>query len=168
VVNDSGAFAGWLHRHFAFTAPRSQFAACLGAMGYGVPGAIGTQLARPGGQVVALVGDGGFLMTGQEIVTGVQQKLPFVVLLVDNGMYGSIATHQYRRGGLDALYGTVMNSPDFAALATAYGAASWRVERTEDFPAALDAALAVNDRPALLHIRTDMRNLNADGPQMAE
>ena len=168
LVNDSGAFASWLHRHFTYRAPRTQFAACLGAMGYGVPGAIGAQLARPSSQVVTLAGDGGFLMTGQEIVTGVQQKLPFVVLLFDNGMYGSIATHQYRRGGIDALYGTVMNSPDFAALTEAYGGAAWRVERTEDFSAALDAALAINDRPSLLHIKSDMRNLNADGPQMVE
>jgi len=167
LVNDSGAFAGWLHRHFTFRTPRSQFAACLGAMGYGVPGAIGVQLARPQSQTIALIGDGGFLMTGQEMVTGVQQCLPFTVLLFDNGMYGSIATHQYRRGGMDALYGTVMNSPDFAALATAYGAAAWSVDRTEQFPEALKAALAIRDRPSLLHIKTDMRNLNADGPQMA-
>jgi len=168
VVNDSGAFAGWLHRYFEFRDPRTQFAACLGAMGYGVPGAIGAQLARPNSEVVALVGDGGFLMTGQEIVTGVQQNLPFTVLLFDNGMYGSIATHQYRRGGLNALYGTVTNSPDFAALARAYGAAAWCVERTEEFPDALEAALAEDGRPSLLHIKTDMRNLNASGPQMAE
>ncbi|MBT5675229.1 MAG: thiamine pyrophosphate-binding protein [Rhodospirillaceae bacterium] len=166
IVNDSGAFAGWLHRHFAFRAPHSQFAACLGAMGYGMPGAIGAQLARPDRPVVALMGDGGFLMTGQEIVTGVQQKLPFIVLLFDNGMYGSIATHQYRRGGREAMYGTVMNSPDFAALARAYGAAAWCVERTEDFSNALEGALAEDGRPSLLHIKTDMRNLNANGPQM--
>ncbi len=166
IVNDSGAFAGWLHRHFPFRDPRSQFAACLGAMGYGVPGAIGVQLARPDRPVVSLVGDGGFLMTGQEIVTGVQQKLPFIVLLFDNGMYGSIATHQYRRGGRAAMYGTVMNSPDFAALARAYGAAAWCVERTEEFPDALKAALAEDGRPSLIHIKTDMRNLNASGPQM--
>ena len=168
IVNDSGAFAGWLHRHFAFRAPRSQFAACLGAMGYGLPGAIGAQLARPDTPVVALMGDGGFLMTGQEIVTGVQQKLPFTVLLFDNGMYGSIATHQYRRGGREAMYGTVMNSPDFAGLARAYGAAAWCVERTADFSDALEAALAEDSRPSLLHIKTDMRNLNANGPQMAD
>ncbi|MDP6473388.1 MAG: thiamine pyrophosphate-dependent enzyme, partial [Alphaproteobacteria bacterium] len=140
----------------------------LGAMGYAVPGAIGAQLARPDSETVALVGDGGFLMTGQEIVTGVQQKLPFTVLLFDNGMYGSIATHQYRRGGREALYGTVMNSPDFAGLARAYGAAAWCVERTADFPAALDAALAEGGRPSLIHIKTDMRDLSASGPQMDE
>jgi acetolactate synthase-1/2/3 large subunit len=118
--------------------------------------------------VVALMGDGGFLMTGQEIVTAVQQSLPLTILLFDNGMYGSIATHQYRRGGREAMYGTVMNSPDFAALARAYGAAAWCVEKTEDFTAALDAALAETSRPALLHIKTDMRNLNANGPQMSD
>jgi acetolactate synthase-1/2/3 large subunit len=148
--------------HIAYTTPG------LGAMGYAVPGAIGAQLARPDSETVALVGDGGFLMTGQEIVTGVQQKLPFTVLLFDNGMYGSIATHQYRRGGREALYGTVMNSPDFAGLARAYGAAAWCVERTADFPAALDAALAEGGRPSLIHIKTDMRDLSASGPQMDE
>jgi len=168
IVNHSGAFAGWLHRHFAYQTPRSQFAACLGAMGYGMPGAIGVQLARPQAPVVALMGDGGFLMTGQEIVTAVQQSLPLTILLFDNGMYGSIATHQYRRGGREAMYGTVMNSPDFGALARAYGAAAWCVEKTEDFAAALDAALAETSRPALLHIKTDMRNLNANGPQMSD
>ena len=168
IVNDSGAFAGWLHRHFCYQTPRSQFAACLGAMGYGVPGAIGVQLARPHAPVVALMGDGGFLMTGQEIVTAVQQSLPLTVLLFDNGMYGSIATHQYHRGGREAMYGTVMNSPDFAALARAYGAAAWCVEKTEHFAAALDAALSETGRPALLHIKIDMRNLNANGPQMSD
>ena len=167
IVNDSGAFAGWLHRHYRFQEPRSQFAACLGAMGYGVPAAIGVQLARPNAIVAALVGDGGFLMTGQEIVTGVQQKLPFIILLFDNSMYGSIATHQYRRGGLEALYGTVMNSPDFVAIAKAYGAAAWSVQRTEDFPEALQEAIAEKDRPSLIHIKVDSRNLNANGPQMA-
>jgi acetolactate synthase-1/2/3 large subunit len=166
IVNDSGAFAGWLHRHFAYRAPGSQFAACLGAMGYGVPGAIGVQLARPDKPVITLVGDGGFLMTGQEIVTGVQQNLPFIVLLFDNGMYGSIATHQYRRGGREAMYGTVMNRPDFAALARAYGAAAWCIDKTADFSGALEAALAEDNRPSLLHIKIDMRNLNASGPQM--
>ncbi|MSO73692.1 MAG: thiamine pyrophosphate-binding protein [Alphaproteobacteria bacterium] len=168
VVNDSGAFASWFHRHYVYQRPYSQLAACLGAMGYGMPGALGAQLARPDKVVVAVMGDGGFLMTGQEIVTAVQQRLPIKVLCCDNGVYGSIATHQYRRGGLDALYGTVMNSPDFAALARAYGAAAWTVEETAGFLPALEAALAHKDGPALIHLKTDKRDLNAIGPQMAE
>lgn len=167
VVNDSGAFASWFHRHYPYAAPHGQLAACLGAMGYGMPGALGAQLARPDKTVVAVMGDGGFLMTGQEIVTAVQQRLPIKVICCDNGMYGSIATHQYRRGGLDGLYGTVMNSPDFAALARAYGAAAWTVEETAGFLPALEAALKHQDGPALIHLKTDMRDLNAIGPQMA-
>jgi acetolactate synthase-1/2/3 large subunit len=168
VVNDSGAFASWFHRHYPYTAPYSQLAACLGAMGYGMPGAIGAQLARPDALVVAVMGDGGFLMTGQEIVTAVQQRLPIKVILCDNGVYGSIATHQYRKGGREALYGTVMNSPDFAALARAYGAAAWTVSATAGFLPTLEAALAQRDGPALIHLKTDPRDLNATGPQMAE
>lgn len=166
VVNDSGAFASWLHRHYPYRAPYGQIAASVGAMGYGMPGALGARLARDV-PVVAVIGDGGFLMTGQEIVTAVQQNLAFVVIVCDNGAYGSIAAHQYRRGGPEALYGTVMNSPDFAALARAYGAAAWTVRETADFAPALDAALALTDRPGLIHLETDMRDLDADGPQMA-
>ncbi len=168
VVNDSGAFASWFHRHYAYQRPYSQIAACLGSMGYGMPGALGAQLARPDKTVVAVMGDGGFLMTGQEIVTAVQQRLPIKVICCDNGVYGSIATHQYRRGGMDALYGTVMNSPDFAALARAYGAAAWTVDETTGFMPALEAALAHKDGPSLIHLKTDLRDLNATGPQMAE
>ncbi|MBM3483029.1 MAG: thiamine pyrophosphate-binding protein [Alphaproteobacteria bacterium] len=168
IVNDSGAFASWFHRHYPYAAPSAQLAACLGSMGYGMPGALGAQLARPNKTVVAVMGDGGFLMTGQEIVTAVQQKLPIKVIVCDNGMYGSIATHQYRRAGRDGLYGTVMNSPDFAALARAYGAAAWTVSDTAGFLPALEAALAHKDGPALIHLKTDMRDLNATGPQMAE
>ncbi len=166
VVNDSGAFASWLHRHYPYRAPYSQLGACLGAMGYGMPGALGAKLARPAVPVVTLIGDGGFLMTGQEIVTAVQQHLPITVIVCDNGVYGSITTHQYRRGGPEALYGTVMNSPDFAALGRAYGAEAWTVTETAGFAPALDEALALSDRPGLIHLKTDMRDLNADGPQM--
>jgi len=168
IVNDSGAFASWLHRHYPYDTPYSQFAACLGAMGYGMPGALGAKLARPDKVVVAMMGDGGFLMTGQEIVTAVQQNLPIVVIVCDNGFYGSIATHQYRRGGIESLHGTVMNSPDFAALARAYGAQAWTVEETAAFGPALEEALAVEDGPTLIHLKTDMRDLNAAGPQMAQ
>lgn len=168
IINDSGAFASWLHRHFAFRCPRSQIAACLGAMGYGVPGALGVKLARPNSQVITLVGDGGFLMTGQELSTAVQQKLPFTVLLFDNGMYGSIATHQYRRAGRNAMYGTVMNNVDFTTLTRAYGAVSWLVEHTDQFTNALEEALSVKDRPSVIHLKVDDRNLNANGPQMNE
>jgi acetolactate synthase-1/2/3 large subunit len=122
-------------------------------MGYGVPAAIAAALARPGRTVVALTGDGDFLMTGQELATAVQHAAPIVVLLVNNRMYGTIRMHQERRYP-GRVSGTDLVNPDFAALARAYGCHGAAVERTEDFPAAFEAALA-SGRPALLELRVD-------------
>jgi acetolactate synthase-1/2/3 large subunit len=97
-------------------------------MGYGVPGSIGAKLARPERPVVAFVGDGGFLMTGQELVTAVQEGLPVKVVLGDNGAYGTIAMHQHKRIDPDGLFAVDLKSPDFAAVARAYGAAAFVVE----------------------------------------
>ena len=165
IVNDAGNFATWLLRHFPYEHPLAQAAPSVGAMGYGVPGAIGAQLARPGKRVVALAGDGGFGMTGQELITAVGNRLPIVVLVCDNGIYGTIAMHQYNRYGADATYGVALNSPDFAAAARAWGADAWTVETTEDFAPALEGALAA-DGPALIHLKTDIRDLAASGAKM--
>ncbi len=165
IVNDAGNFSTWLHRHYAYEHPLSQAAPAVGAMGYGVPGAIGAQLARPGKRVVALVGDGGFGMTGQETITAVANRLPIVVLVCDNGTYGTIAMHQYNRYGADATYGVALHSPDFAAAARAWGADAWTVETTEAFAPALSQALAA-EGPALIHLKTDLRDLAASGAKM--
>ena len=165
IVNDAGNFSTWLLRHFPYEHPLSQAAPSVGAMGYGVPGAIGAQLARPGKRVVALAGDGGFGMTGQELITAVGNRLPIVVLVCDNGVYGTIAMHQYNRYGADATYGVALNSPDFAAAARAWGAEAWTVETTEAFAPALEGALAV-EGPALIHLKTDIRDLAASGAKM--
>ena len=165
IVNDAGNFSTWLLRHFPYEHPLAQAAPSVGAMGYGVPGAIGAQLARPGKRVVALAGDGGFGMTGQELITAVGNRLPIVVLLCDNGTYGTIAMHQYNRYGADSTYGVALDSPDFAAAARAWGADAWTVETTEAFAPALDGALAA-DGPALIHLKTDIRDLAASGAKM--
>ena len=165
IVNDAGNFSTWLLRHFPYEHPLAQAAPSVGAMGYGVPGAIGAQLARPGKRVVALAGDGGFGMTGQELITAVGNRLPIVVLVCDNGTYGTIAMHQYGRYGADATYGVALHSPDFAAAARAWGAEAWTVETTEDFAPALEQALAA-DGPALIHLKTDIRDLAASGAKM--
>ncbi len=165
VVNDAGNFSTWLLRHFPYEHPLSQAAPAVGAMGYAVPGAIGAQLARPGKRVVALAGDGGFGMTGQELITAVANRLPIVVLVCDNGGYGTIAMHQYNRYGTDATYGIALHSPDFAAAARAWGAAAWTVDETRAFAPALEQALGA-DGPALIHLRTDMRDLAASGAKM--
>ncbi len=163
VVNDAGNFSGWVHRYHRFRLPATQAAPSSGAMGYAVPAAIGAKLAHPGRPVVSFVGDGGFLMTGQELVTAVQEGLPVKIVLGDNGAYGTIAMHQHKRIGPDGLYAVHLRSPDFAAVARGYGAAAFLVERTADFADAFAGALA-HPGPALVHVRTDLRDISAAGP----
>ena len=162
VTNDAGNFATWLHRFLPFKHRQAQAGPAAGSMGFAVPGAIGVQLARPGKTVVALVGDGGFLMTGQELVTAVEQNLPIKVIVCDNSAYGTIAMHQVQRFGGENRFGVNLKSPDFAAAARAWGVEAWSVTRTEQFAPALDAALA-HGGPALIHLKTDLRDLAASG-----
>jgi acetolactate synthase-1/2/3 large subunit len=102
-------------------------------------------------------------MTGQELVTAVQEALPVKVVLGDNGAYGTIAMHQHKRIGPDGLFAVHLRSPDFAAVARAYGAAAFVVERTAEFADAFAAALA-HPGPALVHVKTDLRDISAAGP----
>ena len=165
IVNDAGNFSTWLLRHYPYEHPLSQAAPAVGAMGYAMPGAVGAQLARPGKRVIALAGDGGFGMTGQELITAVGNRLPIVVLVCDNGGYGTIAMHQHNRYGAGATYGIALDRPDFAAAARAWGADAWSVAATEEFAPALEGALAAQG-PALIHLKTDMRDLAASGAKM--
>jgi acetolactate synthase-1/2/3 large subunit len=109
--------------------------------------------------VVAFAGDGSFMMTGQELATAVEQNLPLVMVVCDNAAHGSILQGQRQAfGGDDHAYGTILRSPDFAALARAYGAEAWTVRETADYPAALRAALAATG-PALIHLLTDRADI---------
>jgi acetolactate synthase-1/2/3 large subunit len=122
-------------------------------MGYGVPAAVGAKRLYPERTVVCLAGDGDFLMNGQEFATAVQYDLPIIVILLDNGMYGTIRMHQEREypGRISA---TMLKNPDFSAYATAFGGHGERVEATEDFAPALARALA-SGKPAILHCLID-------------
>ena len=159
VITDSGTFARWVHRYFRFEGPRTQAGPMAGAMGYGVPGGIGAALARPRSPVVVFVGDGGFLMTGQEAVTLVQERLPVKIILCDNNAWGSILTSQQTRYGEDGIFGTRLDSPDFEAVGRAYGLHASRVQETGEFAAALAAALA-HPGPALVHLELDERDIS--------
>jgi acetolactate synthase-1/2/3 large subunit len=108
---------------------------------------------HPDRPVVCLAGDGDFLMTGQELATAVQEELPIVVLVVNNAMYGTIRMHQERHYP-GRVVGTDLRNPDFVAYARAFGAHGALVERSEDFPAALDEALECG-RPAVIELRVD-------------
>ena len=157
VTNGAGNFAAWLHRFYRHRACRSQLAPTSGAMGYGFPAAIAAKLAAPQREVVCVAGDGDFLMTGQELATAVQHDARVVVIVVDNGTYGTIRMHQERDYPTRTI-ATDLRNPDFAAYAEAFGAAAFRVERTEDFPAALAAARQAG-RPALIHLITDAEDI---------
>jgi acetolactate synthase-1/2/3 large subunit len=122
-------------------------------MGYGVPAAVAAKLLRPERTVVCVAGDGDFLMSSQELATAVQHDAPILVLVVDNGMYGTIRMHQ-ERNYPGRVSGTELRNPDFAALAAAYGCHAERVERTEDAAPALDRALDAGV-PAVLHLVVD-------------
>jgi acetolactate synthase I/II/III large subunit len=122
-------------------------------MGYGLPAAIMARRMRPDTPVIAFAGDGCFLMNGQEFATAVQYDIPVIVVLVDNGMYGTIRMHQEREyPGRPS--GTWLKNPDFAAYSRAFGGHGETVRRTEEFAPAFERALA-SGKPAILHCFID-------------
>lgn len=157
VTNGAGNFAAWLHRFHRHLARRTQLAPTSGAMGYGYPAAIAAKSAHPERDVICIAGDGDYLMTGQEIATAVQYGVNVVVVVVDNGVYGTIRMHQERDYPERAI-ATDLKNPDFVAYAQAFGAFGVRCERTEDFPAALAAARNAG-RPALVHLITSAEDI---------
>ena len=165
LCNGAGNFAGWLHRHWRFSELGTQLAPTSGSMGYGVPAAVLAKRQKPDSPVVAVAGDGDFLMNGQEFATAVQHGIAVVVLVVDNGMYGTIRMHQERAypGRVSA---TRLRNPDFAACARAFGGHGETVRRTEEFAPAFERALA-SGQPAILHCFLDPRALSV-GRDMPE
>jgi acetolactate synthase-1/2/3 large subunit len=153
MTNGAGNFAVWVHRFWRWRRYGTQLAPTSGAMGYGVPAAIAAKAVDRGRTVVCVAGDGDFLMSGQELATAMQFDLPVLVLVVDNGTYGTIRMHQERRYP-GRVVGTTLRNPDFAAFAQSFGAFGENVERTADFPRALERALAA-DMPAVIALRLD-------------
>ena len=153
VTSGAGNFTVWAHRFYVFRSFRTQLAPLSGAMGYGLPAAIAAKLVHPERDVVCIAGDGDFLMSAQELATARQYHAPVVVLVVDNGMYGTIRMHQERRYP-GRVSGTDLANPDFAALAEAFGGHGERVARTDEVPAALERALGAGV-PAVLHLPVD-------------
>ncbi len=151
LANGAGNFSAWVHRFLRYRRFKSQVAPTSGAMGYGLPAAIAAKTVHPDRIVVTFVGDGEFLMTGQELATAVHHRLPLVIILVNNGIYGTIRMHQ-ERSYPGRVYGTTLTNPDFAAYARAFGAFGEIVERTEQFAPAFERALACG-APALLELR---------------
>jgi acetolactate synthase-1/2/3 large subunit len=154
ITIDAGNFSGWPQRYWRFRAHPSELGPTVGAMGYAVPAGIAAKLAAPERTVVCFVGDGGFLMTGHELATAHQHGAAPIVIVVNNGSYGTIRMNQ-ESDYPDRVIGSELINPDFAALARAYRAHGETVARTEDFAPALSRALAAGTA-AVIEIRLDV------------
>lgn len=159
ICNGAGNYSGWWHRYWRYAGPGTQLAPTAGAMGYGVPAAAAAALRHPDRTVVALAGDGCFLMNGQELATAVAHGADMLVLVIDNSGYGTIRMHQEREYP-GRVSGTRLHNPDFAALGRAYGCWAETVETTADFAPALARAMA-EPGVRLLHLKTDMEVITA-------
>ena len=158
VTNGAGNYSGWIHRFHRFRRFRDQVAPTSGSMGYGLPAAVAAKLRSPDRDVICFAGDGCFQMTSQEFGTATQAGAAVLVVVVDNGMYGTIRMHQEREYP-ERVHATSIQNPEFSQIATAYGAYGERVETKDElrpaFARALEATRA--GRPALLHLVVDPR-----------
>ena len=153
LCNGAGNNTGWLHRFFRYRSYRTQLAPTSGTMGYGLPAAIAAKLRYPDRCVVAVAGDGDFMMNGQELATAMQYQANIIVIVVNNGIYATIRMHQEREYP-HRVIGTDMINPDFVALARAHGAHGELVVKTDDFEAAFERSKAAG-KPALIEVRLD-------------
>jgi acetolactate synthase I/II/III large subunit len=158
VTLDAGNHTGWPQRYLSYARPGRQIGPTNGAMGYSVPAAVAASLIHPDRTVIGCVGDGGFMMSGQEISTAVQHGGKPIILLFNNNMYGTIRMHQEREHPLRVI-GTDLVNPDFVAMAQSMGVHAERVMRSEEFAPALDRALAAG-RAALIELRTDPEQIS--------
>ncbi len=161
VTSDAGNFAGWPQRFLSYRRPGRQLGPTNGAMGYSVPAGVAAKLAHPDRLVLSFVGDGGFLMSGQELATAMQEGVGPIVLVFNNNMYGTIRMHQERRFP-GRISGTALVNPDFAAYARAFGAEGVVVETTEQFIAAFER-LSAQHRPAVIELRIDPEQITTRG-----
>lgn len=153
LTNGAGNYATWVHRFHRFRRFATQAAPTSGSMGYGTPAAVAAKELFPDRDVIAFAGDGCFLMNGQEFATAVQYGLPIIVIVVNNGIYGTIRMHQEREYP-GRVVATDLKNPDFAALARAYGGHGETVDKTADFAPAFERARA-SGKPSIVEIRLD-------------
>ncbi len=153
MTNGAGNYATWLHRFHRFKRFATQAAPTSGSMGYGLPAAVAAALAFPDRQTICFAGDGCFLMHGQEFATAAKHKLPIIVLVINNNMYGTIRMHQ-ERDYPARVSATALTNPDFAALAHAYGGHGETVKTTDEFAPAFERA-TTSGLPSILELQID-------------
>ena len=150
VTQGAGNYSGWVHRFYRVRKYGGLVGATSGSMGYGLPAALAMQSLHPKRTVVCATGDGDFLMTGQDFATAVQYDLPVIVLISDNGLYGTIRMHQERAYPY-RVSGTALTNPDFARYIEAFGGHGEVVTETADFSSAFQRAVA-SGKPAVIEI----------------
>jgi len=157
LCNGAGNYSGWIHRFYRFRHLGTQMATICGFMGYGVPAAVAMKSLYPGRTVLAINGDGDFLMNGQEFATAVQYQLPIIALVFDNATLGTIRMHQEREYP-GRVSGTDLVNPDFAAMARSFGGFGATVEKTADFAPAFLAA-ETSGLPSIIHVKFDAEGI---------
>ncbi len=158
ICNGAGNYTAWVHRFYRYRGWRTQLAPTSGSMGYGLPAAVAAKIVHPERTVVCFAGDGCLQMTMQEFGTACQAGANIVLVVVNNGMYGTIRMHQEREYPTRKV-GTDLHNPDFVAWAKSYGADGHLVEKTEQFAPAFEAALKAGT-PAVIEIRLDPEAIN--------
>lgn len=153
ICNGAGNYAAFLHRYYTYRGYRTQLAPTSGSMGYGIPAAVAAKLANPDKTVIAFAGDGCFMMTSQELATAMQYDASVIMIVVNNGMYGTIRMHQ-ERNYPGRVVGTKLVNPDFAAFARSFGAHGETVTSTAEFEPAFERSLAANTS-AIIELKVD-------------
>ena len=155
VTTDSGNFVAWVHRIFRFKPSARLLGSACGAMGSGVPSALSASLRYPDRQVIAFCGDGGFLMTGNELATAVARRLNIKIVISNNQSYGTIRSHQ-ERAFPKRPWGTDLSNPDFAALARAFGAQGYTITNAAQAAEVVAEAMSAKG-PVVIEVRSDVR-----------
>lgn len=162
VTSDAGNFATFVHRYMTMKPGQMFLASVVGAMGAGMPMAVAACLRRPGTQVIGFAGDGGTLMTGNEIATACQYGVNPVFIVSDNNCYGTITQHHDARyPGRPYQAATQLTNPDFAMWATAFGAKGMTIHEESEVESVIEAALAVKTQPVVIHVHTSLQQISA-------
>jgi len=154
ICLDAGTFAAPVYRHFQFRTGQRLMAPLAGAMGYGTPAALACSLRDSSRTIVCMVGDGGFMMTGNEMILAVERQLPIVFLVANNGSYGSIRLHQ-ERGYPGRVSGTSLFNPDFHDLARSFGMQAVRLSTQAEIDDVIKHALNLR-KPILIEVNTSL------------
>lgn len=160
LTNGAGNYSVWLHRYYRYRSPRTELASTCGSMGYGLPAAVAAALRHRDRAVVCVAGDGCFMMYPQEIATAIEHELSLIILVVNNGMYGTIRMHQ-ERDYPGRVSGTKMAGPDYTALARSFGARAERVHSSTEFTAVFDKSIKAGG-VTLIELVTDPMQLTPD------